>query len=474
MSTDSRSQSLPPRLPAYAPGTLSGLKRKRSLSSEAGSEDAHPLKQPKTAYISPLSEANLREFEAQTSMSSTPSKKRSLSRRSTVKSDADSSRTPASSVTLATYRFRHLAAAEVRINTDPPDHFKTAIDAILQRKPTVKRRDKLEEIAKTFHLKSKKRVTASDGEDDFVLLFIQALEQVKDDKTCYHQKADWREELKPLAARQSLNMSFLIDPPMVNTTPHSPPHKHQLRPANELRSSTTDTTANPTQVADVQPPSAVPALVYREEGCLSIKTPRPDLSVGIDVTELQTRFATKFTKRALTQLLSSLQDSMKPDIPTEPLLISVPASRASDLAFPFAVVEGKSHSTGKSVFEAQNQAAVSGACALKIQLDLDNLTKQVIKASDASDSAPKAPPLLFFSVCTQGPHHELWAHYATKEDGVPSFNSSLQRTCHGTLLNSVEEFLVAFDNVCHWGTGEFLEIVVESLEMVARSIAHEG
>ena len=34
------------------------------------------------------------------------------------------------------------------------------------------------------------------------------------------------------------------------------------------------------------------------------------------------------------------------------------------IRFPFLVVEGKSYATGETVFEAENQAAVSGACPL--------------------------------------------------------------------------------------------------------------
>jgi hypothetical protein len=39
------------------------------------------------------------------------------------------------------------------------------------------------------------------------------------------------------------------------------------------------------------------------------------------------------------------------------MLILIPAPRALDLLFPFAIVEGKSYSTGKQIFEAENQAA---------------------------------------------------------------------------------------------------------------------
>lgn len=109
--------------------------------------------------------------------------------------------------------------------------------------------------------------------------------------------------------------------------------------------------------------------------------------------------------------------------PDEPLLVAVPASRASDLVFPFAVVEGKAYSTGRQVFEAKNQAAVSGASGLKLQLSLDELVNNAIKGDSGAQlaSLPGTPTPLFFSVCTEGPYHELCAHYTYIEDGVRKF-----------------------------------------------------
>lgn len=185
--------------------------------------------------------------------------------------------------------------------------------------------------------------------------------------------------------------------------------------------------------------------------------------------EITSRLARRLGTKKGNSLLSWLQQELKSSgMQAEPLLISVPAQRASDLAFPFAVGEGKAYSTGRPVFEAQNQAAVSGACALKIQLDLQHLTRMAHQRAGATATAPApALPLLFFSVCTEGPTHELWAHYTTTdEDGVPAFGSKMQKICHGGLLDTIEPFLVALDNVCVWGTGEFLDIVVDSLVIV--------
>jgi hypothetical protein len=78
------------------------------------------------------------------------------------------------------------------------------------------------------------------------------------------------------------------------------------------------------------------------------------------------------------------------------------------------------YSTGKQIFEAENQAAVSGAYALKIQLDLDSLVK-----SSTTTSPSNTHPPLFFTVTTQGPIHELWYHWTVVKDGVRKFESKL-------------------------------------------------
>ena len=154
--------------------------------------------------------------------------------------------------------------------------------------------------------------------------------------------------------------------------------------------------------------------------------------------------------------------------PEEPLLIAVPTQRASDLVFPFAVIEGKAYSTGKQVFEAENQAAVSGASGLKIQLCLNELVKRATTSSDVPLMHSNTTPPLFFSVCTEGPYHELYAHYTYIEDGVRKFNQTLLEICNGMLLKSVVDFIVVVDNILRWGTGQFLESVAERLEKLAR------
>ena len=45
-------------------------------------------------------------------------------------------------------------------------------------------------------------------------------------------------------------------------------------------------------------------------------------------------------------------------------LIMVPTLSVSNLTYPTLGLEGKGYCTGRQVFEAQNQVAVSGACSL--------------------------------------------------------------------------------------------------------------
>lgn len=119
------------------------------------------------------------------------------------------------------------------------------------------------------------------------------------------------------------------------------------------------------------------------------------------------------------------------------------------------------------MFKAQNQAAVSGASGLKIQLSLSELVKH------ATTSSYILPTPLFFSVCTEGPYHELWAHY-TQIENDRKFNMALLKICRGVLLDGVVEFILAVDNVLRWGTGQFVDSVVERLEKVARRALTES
>jgi hypothetical protein len=64
----------------------------------------------------------------------------------------------------------------------------------------------------------------------------------------------------------------------------------------------------------------------------------------------------------------------------------------------------KSYATGRAVFEAQNQAAVSGVCAVKLFRQLDDLYAEHFSLSEKLLR-------LAFSICSEGAYLQLWVHY---------------------------------------------------------------
>ena len=85
-----------------------------------------------------------------------------------------------------------------------------------------------------------------------------------------------------------------------------------------------------------------------------LKTPKPDVTLGLDPQVLQTSLNLPF---ALTDLEAA-------GVPTDP------GQTPLGLHLPFLVVEAK-NATSSCLYAAQNQAAVDAACALNI---LQNIT----------------------------------------------------------------------------------------------------
>jgi hypothetical protein len=187
-----------------------------------------------------------------------------------------------------------------------------------------------------------------------------------------------------------------------------------------------------------------------------VKTPRPDITAGLcHSTIVDALVARGLNQIEASDLLRTLQQQQ--------VLCSDPAQQALPIRFPPMVIEGKSYATGKPVFEAQNQAAVSGSCMTNLQHKLADLTERASSGSYHS----KAP--LAFSICTEGPHMELWAHYTTSQDGVRMYNMTILKTCHASLQEGVVEFLMVVDSVMSWASTDFLDEIVAQLVLVDRA-----
>ena len=474
------------QLPSTSPPACMQRKRSREdFEAEAeGLEDAPPSKQSRrqpSPSKTRLSKENLQILGTLNGDSmdplivDAPALKRTSSRRSIASSETGTNRTQRSTITAACYRHKHLAAVEIHIHAEPPDYIQAAIDRIVDGEVSVERRAEIRVISQELRDGCLRNVRAQAGEDDFLDPLHTALKALCLKNLCLHKQADWREELKPLIPLQSqFNSSFMSSVQQLEVDDESaPPRKRQQQPTGQPYISPESSTVNahaPTSPNNAQELSMMaPPSLPRD--CSSTKTPRPDISVGIQLSAIISTLSAKLNKAKARQFLAWLQNEMtqhEPSGPLEPMLIPVPAPRALDLAFPFAVVEGKAYSTGKQIFEAENQAAVSGACGLKIQLDLDNLVDGGATSSDALTKPPESEFPLFFSVCTQGPIHELWAHWTIVEDGVRMFESKLLDSCNALLSKHSEEFMVRVNNVGVWGTGPFMKSVVERLGKVAK------
>ena len=146
-------------------------------------------------------------------------------------------------------------------------------------------------------------------------------------------------------------------------------------------------------------------------------------------------------------------------------LCSDPTQNFLNVRFPILVIEGKAYATGKTVFEAQNQGAVSGVCMVNLQQHLTDLFESVFSNLGGSKIN------LAFSICTEGPQIEFWVHYALSEDNVRSHYMNIFRTCYGSLQGGLEDFLIDVERLMRWTKDEFLKEVADQLYKLANHAA---
>ena len=195
---------------------------------------------------------------------------------------------------------------------------------------------------------------------------------------------------------------------------------------------------------------------------LEVKTPRPGISIGLsDSAVVDALRSQGITGKQAKDFVKALT---MPNARNggRPLLCSGPTKQEVHIRFPFLSVEGKSYATSKTIYEAQNQAAVSGACSLENLHRLDDLVRRGLANSE---NHLQLQPIVF-SICTQGPLHELWVHYTTEEDDERNYWQKLWNSCNVAVDCEKSGFLEDVDNVMKWGTGGRLKTVANQLKTV--------
>ena len=118
-------------------------------------------------------------------------------------------------------------------------------------------------------------------------------------------------------------------------------------------------------------PPSPPSLPPPQEDMLHVKTSRPDIAAG-----LRHSFVVKPLK--VQDLNEAEASEFLQNLQLQKILCCDPAQQALSTRLSPMVVESKSYSTGKPIFEAQNQAGVSGSCMTNLQHKFADLAKNVL------------------------------------------------------------------------------------------------
>lgn len=248
---------------------------------------------------------------------------------------------------------------------------------------------------------------------------------------------DWDPSLKPDVQQEVWDLDALGQP---NNDADDIVDRPNKRQQGERSLPSPDTSQS------TMPPPAAPSQSKQD----AVKTPRPGFTIGLR----QSKISNALMKRGLSKFKA---DDFLKVLQRERKLCSDPTQNFLNVRFPILVIEGKAYATGKTVFEAQNQAAVSGGCMVNLRQQLTDLFEGVFPNLRGRKTH------LAFSICTEGPQIEFWVHYALSEDNVRSHYMNIFRTCYGSLQGGLEDFLMDLERLMRWTKDEFLKEVADQL-----------
>lgn len=142
-----------------------------------------------------------------------------------------------------------------------------------------------------------------------------------------------------------------------------------------------------------------------------------------------------------------------------------PSKSALNYRFPNIVIEGKAYTTGRTPFEAENQAAVSGSYMINaLQRFADSYDQFVPNGSLRRKGTP-----LVFSITSCGPLIQLWVHYALVTDDTTSYHMNILKSCHACVISEMEAFLSMVDQIMSWNKDEVLPEMTSQLVELAKA-----
>lgn len=464
-------------VPTAASQALAGVWQTRGKKRPHDSEDKHSYKRRRGSVPeSQLSEENLKKLERELERLeretpkemdpvTTPDRvrKRAPSRQASF-SDLNqdtasaSQRSQKSSVSNSFYRYQILDQTGIYVRPEPPPmDIQAQMDVIFKREVPQKRGREISGIAKKISQSFINKLRGAHREDDLVELVYEALHMMHNDDTFnFSRKAgivlpltpmyrllranlelDWDPSLKPDVQPENWDMNALGQP---NNEAHNIVDRPNKRQQGKQSLPSPDTSHS------TMPPPAAPSQFKQD----AVKTPRPDFTIGLDHSKISDALMERgLSEPKADKFLKVLQRERK--------LCSDPTQNFVNVRFPILVIEGKAYATGKTVFEAQNQAAVSGSCMVNLQQQLTDLFEGTFFNIEGGKTH------LAFSICTEGPQIEFWVHYTLSKDNTRSHYMNIFRTCYGSFHGGLEDFLMDVERLMQWTKAEFLKEVADQL-----------
>ena len=387
-----------------------------------------------------------------------PSRQASLS---DLNQDTASLRSQKSSISNSFYRYDTLYRAKMYIGPEPPPmDIQAQMDVIFEREIPAKRKKEISDVAKNISQSFINKLRGAHREDDLVELIYKAFLKMNMDETFdFSRKAGILLPLIPLYPLLSVNFDLDWNPSLKPQLQES----WNLNAFDQFNNDADDVIDRPNKRQQGKrsfPSLDTPPATSSQPKLDAVKTPRPDFTIGF-------RHST-ISKALIQRGLSKYKaDDFLDDLQLGGKLYSDPTQNFLKVRFPILVIEGKAYATGKTAFEAQNQAVVSGSCMV-------NLRQQFIDFVENTFSIPKGGKTpLAFSICTEGPHIEFWVHYALMEDNVRRHYMNIFRTCYGSLQCGLEGFLMDMERLMRWTEDEFLTEVADQLYELAKHAEQE-
>ncbi|OJD29374.1 copper transport accessory protein [Diplodia corticola] len=356
------------------------------------------------------------------------------------------------------YRIQVLRRLNIAVDEDVPDDARQRL--LPPADPTRLDVDRIAAAACELHDGARAlldRPTASG--DEWTALLSQALHALMRDvpgRLCCVPKRSWQTAVKPVTHIHHIGPPSPQKRRSVPTLTHEPP-RIQSYPTPDHTNSPAQSHPPPALAAHRTDPAPAPAPVLRLEPApprLQPKTPRPDLSIGLSDSDAawkedeQAWTRPGLRGRDVREILADLQHgAAHQDSVT---LITDPCTASpSGLRFPFLTVEAKAASSA-SITDAENLAAVSAACALRILAELSKPPSE-----PAPSAAHSALQLRTFSLTCEGPAHVLWAHVPAAKGSHMIWLGAYRITHRASALDLVRNLAL----ILHWGAGDFADWV---------------